>query len=555
MKMNVKKTIGILAATLLVSSCSLDEINKSALTSDNYFTNDAEFDELVSASYESVRTILRDQQGPMWSGTDIYEGWSIALDNRSPVNDYTTMSGYEFEVWWGYHYSLIARINQALTRGAVNGNLTSDFFALRQSELLALRAYCYFNLVESFGGVPLLIVEHDGPNYDLTRSSEEQVYDQIVADLTDALDSGKLPEHAEPGRVAQGFVNHLLAKVLLTRSYKTFAKQDDVTKAMTYAKKALELHPLIEGNDAWNILFGADANYNPFTQEVIFSVCYSPTDESYNSGGNNLYSHFKFNYDQFLGGGRTAPYWRCTNTFQPTTYFLNELYDETDVRGKEPFLQRTIFASAPAVIETTGTAINVNDPIIYFPKTVWSDQQKADYMAEHPTVYLVVNPDEYHDVVYPGNSAYPMVWKFYDPGVTVYDDSGKRGTRDTYVFRSAETLLLLAEAYIKQGNGGEATKLINKLRTRAGAQPLIGDATIDDVLDESARELFGEGNRWMELKRCGKLFERALKYNALVKYQHPDGTIPDFYLLRPIPLSEISVSQGTLKQNPSYPEE
>lgn len=74
-------------------------------------------------------------------------------------------------------------------------------------------------------------------------------------------------------------------------------------------------------------------------------------------------------------------------------------------------------------------------------------------------------------------------------------------------------------------------------------------------MDEFARELFGEGNRWMELKRCGKLFERALKYNVLVKYQHSDGTIPDFYLLRPIPLSEISVSQGTLKQNPSYPEE
>ena len=33
-------------------------------------------------------------------------------------------------------------------------------------------------------------------------------------------------------------------------------------------------------------------------------------------------------------------------------------------------------------------------------------------------------------------------------------------------------------------------------------------------MDESARELFGEGNRWMELKRCGKLFERVLKYKT-----------------------------------------
>ncbi len=93
-----------------------------------------------------------------------------------------------------------------------------------------------------------------------------------------------------------------------------------------------------------------------------------------------------------------------------------------------------------------------------------------------------------------------MVWKFYDPTVIVYSDGGTdpRGHRDTYIFRRAETMMLLAEAYVKNGQGTLATGLINELRQRAGLSGgdlLSGAATMDDVLDESARELFGESNR------------------------------------------------------------
>ena len=42
--------------------------------------------------------------------------------------------------------------------------------------------------------------------------------------------------------------------------------------------------------------------------------------------------------------------------------------------------------------------------------------------------------------------------------------------------------------------------------------------------------------------------------NTQAKERHPDGKIPDFYVLRRIPLSEITISKVTVKQNPSYPE-
>lgn len=117
-------------------------------------------------------------------------------------------------------------------------------------------------------------------------------------------------------------------------------------------------------------------------------------------------------------------------------------------------------------------------------------------------------------------------------------------------------MLLKAEALVQQGNGSsqEATDLINILRQRANANLLQTPATIDDVLDESARELFGEANRWMDLKRTGKLFERAWKYNAWIQKHHSSvSDISDIYLLRPIPISEISYSNYSLIQNPGFP--
>lgn len=545
----IRNTFIGLAVTSMVASCSLDEDNRSSVTSDNYFKAAAEYEELVSHTYVTLRPLLRNTN-PMWYGTDLYERAGQLVDSPFSINDYTTMDGYEYGGWWADNYHLISKANQALTRGVKIPNVPADLLAKRESELRALRAYSYFNLVESFTGVPLLLEEPSSPIYTLTRASEEDVYNQIITDLEFGLAAGRLPEKPELfGRVSQGFANHLLAKVLLTRSYKPFAKSDDVARAIEYASKAIALHPLLQGQNSWDILFG-EKTYVNNNSEAIFSVRYM-NDEAFNSGGNNLYRHFKMSVDLFAGGARTAPYWRCDAAFQPTAFFYG-LYDENDTRGSQTFLQRTVWASTNIADGPNGP-IKKGDPIIYFPRKTMTKAEKEAYMAEHKPVYCVVNPDEYHELVYQSNCAYPVVWKFVDPNITTYEAGDGKGTRDTYVFRTAESILLLAEAYVKQGKGGEATKQINRLRERAGATLLENDATIDDVMDESARELFGEANRWMDLKRCGKLLERARKHNVFTNNQHPNAEIPGYFTVRPIPLNEISNSNGTLTQNAPYP--
>jgi hypothetical protein len=173
----------------------------------------------------------------------------------------------------------------------------------------------------------------------------------------------------------------------------------------------------------------------------------------------------------------------------------------------------------------------------------------------------VVNPDEYRTSPFLANSrSYPQFKKFRDPGVTAYVDNA--GTRDTYIFRLAETYLIASEAHLKLGNLPKALQYFNAIRTRAakpGNNPVTGVSyatemqattlTIDNVLDERGRELVGEEFRWYELKRTGKLLERVALYNEEAK---ASNTIKASNLLRPIPQREIDLNRGPFPQNAGY---
>ena len=59
----------------------------------------------------------------------------------------------------------------------------------------------------------------------------------------------------------------------------------------------------------------------------------------------------------------------------------------------------------------------------------------------------------------------------------------------------------------------------------------------------------GEYVRWYDLKRTGKLIERATKYNP---WTAASGSLDEHHLLRPIPQQEIDLSTNNLGQNPGY---
>jgi len=76
-----------------------------------------------------------------------------------------------------------------------------------------------------------------------------------------------------------------------------------------------------------------------------------------------------------------------------------------------------------------------------------------------------------------------------------------RNRSNIVVYRLAETYLIAAEAMLR--SSGDPLPYINAVRQRANAAPVM---SVDEqvILDERARELAFEGQRWFTLKRMGQ---------------------------------------------------
>lgn len=132
-------------------------------------------------------------------------------------------TGGSFQDVWQGHYQAINRANQALEYLPQLTNADPQLRGRLAGEAKFLRAFSYFILVRSFGGVP--VVDHvpiAGNEQDrtmlLTRKSKEEVYTFIMNDLNDAISA--LPvksaySSADIGRASKGAAYALLAKVNL----------------------------------------------------------------------------------------------------------------------------------------------------------------------------------------------------------------------------------------------------------------------------------------------------------------------------------------------------
>ena len=174
----------------------------------------------------------------------------------------------------------------------------------------------------------------------------------------------------------------------------------------------------------------------------------------------------------------------------------------------------------------------------------------------------------------------PMFWKFFQPGIAYGDGFS---TFNDPLFRSAELYLMAAEAIVKGATGaklGTADVYYNVVLDRAlasnkGKSPMRATnpgnvldpltnitsyratpatINIDMILDEYGREFLGEGNeRWYQLKRTGKLIERATKFNGWTAWGRAGAQqIAAKHYLRPIPQGMLDNSSPRIEQNPGY---
>ncbi len=527
---------------LLVCSCSdfLEEENKSNATAESFYLTEVGYESLINSAYATLREVYEPQPYMFLAGTDLFFG--TGQEAPLGLTSYQTLTPGTSQVadFFQTLYESIQVTNTALHYA----ELTESFDALesRRGEARFLRAYYYFLLVQHFGGVSLVTEMVQEPITHFERASASDIYQFIMSEMEQALN--EVPEtQSDFGRVTKRAVQHMLAKVYLTHGYEEFGQASDFEKAASYADAAIN-------NETLSVPFADIFAYeNDANAEVLFSIQYD--EASLLNGGAH---HWDEPYGPLITATGEGVFKQLR--LKVTEYLWN-VFGEYDSRFEGTFLTVRTSPYVGALIEEGAYPISM-----YYPRTAEQMADTVNWRAADPAnrseTEIVPLSEWWWNLN--NQSEYPALSK-YDR-VQLPDI---RYTHDLFLARLGETYLIAAEAYFKMGNLTQAKDRVNEVRRRAAmpgheADMLITEADIDVdfILDERARELAGEGHRWTDLKRTGKLIERNKMYNPQVIQLVNSGIDPflgangHFKILRPIPLSVIALDSEEYPQNPAY---
>lgn len=565
-----------------VFSQSCNEFLKEELVSDvsasSYYTTAQGFDDAVKATYWWMKPFFGPERGFSMSvfGTDTYTNGADGSHKTLNLYDgaLNPTQGFVRDTWRDF-YKGINQANAVINRSE-GLEIPEETKTQRIAEVRFLRALFYYMLTSHYGDVHLTLEETEGVEIEANRTSIAEVYSQaIIPDLQFAI--ANLPDAQDDfGRATKPAAEFLLGKVLLRRSYKSFAEGNDASQAETYFSNVINNYDfalLDDFADLWVI-------GNEQHSEIIFSVqnSKSQVDEDIDPEGNRGHLYFLMEYDVRPGMTRDVANGRPWKRFRPTDFTLGLWDREIDARYDKTYKHAWISNNAGNIpIWTAEEAsagyvdaslvgqpkFTVGDTALFIPgpqlDEAYDDRRIA---STRYTVYTYRN--QYCPNCGDRERVFPSLNKWIDP--TRPDRQKTQGQRDLILMRLADAYLLRAEARLKTGDTEGAAEDINVVRARAAVKPgdrvlnrvatedrtadiliTAADVDLDFILDERARELIGEGHRWMDLTRTNKLIERVRLYNPQAA-----ANIQDFHTIRPIPQDQIDRTLGGYPQNPGY---
>jgi starch-binding outer membrane protein, SusD/RagB family len=567
----MKRISFLLAMSLFIGvfSCTkkLNENPTSTLTPDALNTAQG-VQMALDAAYAGARLFWGNQDFFTITviGTDEFQR---GVDGNNDINVYNssyTPSHGTVNANWRNAYTFINTTN-AVIDNAPKTDLSEANKSKLTAEAKFLRANFYFILVQFFGDVSLNKHFQSEASTSATRNSIAEVYDFIIQDLKDAIQSlpaGPKSAGVLPGKASAAAAKHVLAKVYLARAGSSAKKSTDYQDAYNTAMDII--------NNRFSLQLALLPDFgkvfsegNEDNTEVIWTVQHT-SNIAYNGPNNSGVSNFSADnvlnhmwvgqYEKRPGMVRDVfygrPYIRCTPTRWLTdTAFKERVHDSRYSKTFQtvwyannpntagyPVWPNPLPAGAPANAVSGQPKFKFGDTAIYMPGVDVTDAKIA------ATRYLLIPPRKYD------NTLSATMTKYFD---TKRADLNAPSIRPVIVYRLAETYLIAAEAAYFLGKLPEAVALINTVRERAATVPsdipfmdiTTTDLSLDFILDERSRELAGENMRWLDLVRTNKLLERVRLHN-----KESATNIQQKHILRPIPQSQIdAVTTG-----PAYPQ-
>lgn len=254
----------------MLISCEDELLNLSPISqvsTGNFYQTESDFNSAVLAAYNSLQQLNNNVN---WKMQEIRADNAYADPTRREGNQY--IDNFEVAVtdgdvagFWRISYNAIFKTNIIL-------NKIGDIDLIEQKKDLIIgqakfiRALVYFDLVRSFGDVPLVTkVPSLSESYEMGRAPLEEVYNTIINDLSDAAELLPLEYELDSdiGRATKGAANGLLGKV-----YLTIGKHQDAKSVLEKVINSGIYSLLPSFSDIWKI-------ENQNNAEIVFAIQYS----------------------------------------------------------------------------------------------------------------------------------------------------------------------------------------------------------------------------------------------------------------------------------------
>jgi hypothetical protein len=520
--------LAIFVSAMLLSACTkLDVPVESELTPENFPTKPEHFEAAKGPIYSNLPTAYAVDYWRLVSlSTDEAlipargGNWDDGGQYRELHKHTWTVDHAIVKTIWEYGFRGITSCNQILTmfKDVPEGDLKNKQFA----EIRMMRAFYYFLMLDNFGNVPILKSFGD----DTPTSSRTDVFKFIEGEIKEILPY--LPETVDAttyGRPTKWMAYAMLAKMYVNA--KVYSGQAMWNDAVT------QCDFIILSNK-----FSLDADYKsmflptngPAVKEFIFAIVY----DAFKIPGNSftrysLTPELRAKYEL----GSRAP----SNCMKTLPEYYNKFNLTGDVRNTTWLIGKQYNNDGtPITIKTTYKGLDetytgpARDTIwqLLFTKEIWlrGDPLKMDTGNDYLSQYMGARSVKF-------------------PPDKNWDQVNRTDNHDFPVFRYADILMMKAEALLQGAtatNGETAMSLVNQIRARAKAPLFTANPTLDQLLDERAREFAWEAWRRNDLIRFGKY-----KNTWLFK----DIESAQFRELFPVPATQINLNPK-LVQNPGY---
>ncbi len=415
----------------------------------------------------------------------------ISYGNLENDNPYNT---------WAALYNVINRCNIVLERApatvSIDPAYTEETFNTDKSQMLALRALCYFYLVRTFRDVPYSSVAfvNSSQEFEIPQTAPATVLENCINDLEEAakspLSATGYEDWRRTGLINSDAIKAILADIYLWRG-SVMHNADDYQKCVDYCNEIIESkkssvrtdergassiqtdseYPLISGDEAFQEIF-VDGN----SDESIF--------ELQMDGNNDVATAIRNYYFDYNGGNpKTGGFLQATKIFGAVDNSTSS--SSVYMTAKDRRYYDNVYSSTDG---EDGTSYPVRKMVDY-TKT---------FGGASTTLARTSKPDTYTGLSRVSAGKYAQNW---------------------IIYRLTDIMLMKAEALVQLASSDADEKLTEafELVDAVNRRSIATDASTSDylaqtnydtkdkmealVLEERQRELCFEGKRWFDLLR------------------------------------------------------